>query len=245
MPDPVFEDPRLVEVYDGLEPDRRDLDAYLGIVKELGAHSVLDIGCGTGVFARLLAARGYDVVAVDPARGSLDYARRQPGANDVRWLFGDATDLPPLRVDLATMTGNVAQAIVDPYDWEQTLRGVHAALRPGGRLVFETRDAERRDWERWEFGGVPVATDVPGVGLVEAWGELLEVDLPLLSFRQWRRFASDGAVLSSDSTLRFRTVDEASSDLVEAGFLVEEIRDAPDRPGLEFVFVARAVPSRP
>lgn len=46
---------------------------------------------------------------------------------------------PALRVDLATMTANVAQAIVDPGAWRATLRGAHAALRPGGRLVFETR----------------------------------------------------------------------------------------------------------
>ena len=76
---------------------------------EFGAVTVLDVGCGTGTLACLLAARGLDVVAVDPAAASLDVARRKPGAGRVRWLHADATALPPLRVDLATMTGNVAQ----------------------------------------------------------------------------------------------------------------------------------------
>jgi len=65
---------------------------------------VLDIGCGTGTFACLLAQRGKDVTGVDPASASLDVARRKSGAAQVRWLKGDATTLPPLQVDMVTMT---------------------------------------------------------------------------------------------------------------------------------------------
>jgi len=46
-------------------------------------------------------------------------------------------------------------------------------------------------------------------------------------------------VLASDSTLRFREREEVEAALVEHGFVVDEVRDAPDRPGREFVFVAR------
>src|SRR5687768_13695678 len=103
MADDGFEIPRLAQLYDPLDPDRRDLDVYVGIAEELGARSVLDVGCGTGTFALMLAARGIEVVGVDPARASLDVARAKPGAGGVRWLEGDATTLPPLQVDLATM----------------------------------------------------------------------------------------------------------------------------------------------
>ncbi|MEJ7707650.1 MAG: class I SAM-dependent methyltransferase [Nocardioidaceae bacterium] len=68
-------------------------------------HRVLDVGCGTGTFALLLADRGLEVIGVDPAAGSLDVARAKPGAERVRWIHGDATALPPMQVDLATMTG--------------------------------------------------------------------------------------------------------------------------------------------
>jgi hypothetical protein len=59
-----------------------------------------------------------------------------------------------------------------------------------------------------------------------------------VSFRYTFAFA-DGEVLNSDSTLRFRGRDEVTASLRAAGFTVTEVRDAPDRPGLEFVFVAR------
>ncbi|MEV8152420.1 class I SAM-dependent methyltransferase, partial [Streptomyces fradiae] len=144
MADEAFDDPRLAALYDPLDPDRSDLDLYLRLAGDSGARRVLDIGCGTGVFALLLAARGVDVVGVDPSRASLDVARAKPGAERVRWIHGDATALVPLRVDLATMTANVAQAITDPADWRGTLRGAREALRPGGRLVFETRVPARR-----------------------------------------------------------------------------------------------------
>jgi ubiquinone/menaquinone biosynthesis C-methylase UbiE len=48
MPDAHFADPRLARIYDPLEGDRRDLDAYVAMAAEFGARSVLDVGCGTG-----------------------------------------------------------------------------------------------------------------------------------------------------------------------------------------------------
>ena len=53
------------------------------------------------------------------------------------------------------------------------------------------------------------------------------------------RFESDGAVLTSDSTLRFREREEVVASLAQAGFALLGVRDAPDRPGRELVFVAR------
>jgi hypothetical protein len=68
-------------------------------------------------------------------------------------------------------------------------------------------------------------------------GELTDVSLPLVSFR-WTFVFPDGDVVISDSTLRFRERDEVASDLADNGYVVEEVRDAPDRPGRELVFFA-------
>jgi SAM-dependent methyltransferase len=239
MVDDIFEHPRLVAIYDALDPDRSDLEVYLAIADALGARRVLDVGCGTGTFALLLAGRGLEVTGVDPAGGSLDVARAKPSSSRVHWIHGDATTLPPMQVDLVTMTANVAQAIVDRPDWEGTLRGVYDALRPGGHFVFESRDPADRAWQEWNRAASYSSTEIQGVGAVENWVELVEVHGPLVRFRWTWVFALDREVLTSDSTLRFRGRDEVEAALVAHGFAVDEVRGAPDRPGREFVFLAR------
>jgi hypothetical protein len=64
------------------------------------------------------------------------------------------------------------------------------------------------------------------------------VSLPFVSFRFTYRFLADGAVVTSDSTLRFRGGEEVESSLVAHGYRVLDVRDAADRPGREFVFIA-------
>ncbi len=85
MPDKLFSQSELAQLYDPLDPDRGDLDAYVEILEELGAHSVLDVGCGTGTFALMLAERDFAVTGLDPAKASLDIAKNKPGAEKLRW----------------------------------------------------------------------------------------------------------------------------------------------------------------
>lgn len=244
MPDPIFSHPRLAAVYDAHDSPRDDLDHYEALVDELGARRILDVGCGTGTLALRLAATGHEVTGVDPAAASLAVARAKPGAGRVRWIEGDATAVPPGGGhDLALMTGNVAQVFTTDEAWAATLAAVRHALRPGGHLVFETRRPDARDWERWHGRRRTVAG-------VESWCEVLDVSLPLVTFRWSYRFAADeagnGELLTSDSTLRFRTRDEVEASLAQAGFAGTQVREAPDRPGLEMVFVTRRPePRRP
>lgn len=235
MADEIFQDRRLAELYDPLDPDRGDLDAYLSLAEEFGARKVLDIGCGTGVFALLLADRGVEVVGIDPAGASLDVARAKPGADRVRWIHGDATDLPspPLQVDLVTMTANVAQAITDPEGWRRTLAGAYEALRPGGHLVFETRDPARRAWEAWNREDSYGVTEVPGFGTVESWVELTGVTGQLVTFRWHYTFDGGKKRCVSDSTLRFRERREIETELAITDTCWRTYgRSRPARPGV-------------
>ena len=251
MPDPIFADARLVAHYDAIEGARPDLVHYVDLVDELGARSVLDVGCGTGTFVCLLAERGVEAIGLDPALASLVIARGKPRAERVRWLHGEAASLPrlvdalttPLRVDLATMTGNIAQVFVTDEDWLSALGAVHGVVRPGGHLVFETREPSQEAWREWtreqSFERLEVA--VAGVDdnhWIEHWVEVTEVLDDRVTFR-WTFSFDDGFTLVSDSTLRFRGRDQVGDQLQTSGFVVVDVRDAPDRPGQEHVFVAR------
>jgi SAM-dependent methyltransferase len=239
VPDAVFADPRLALIYDQIDGDRADLDHYDTLLGDLGARVVLDVGCGTGEFACRLANRGVDVIGVDPAQASLDIARGKPAAGKVTWILGDSTALPAIVVDAVTMTGNVAQVFVDDETWYATLSSVRKVLREGGHLIFETRDPAFQGWQEWTRDESMSITDTVA-GRVEHWVELTEVALPLVSFRQSYRFLDTDDLVTSDSTLRFRDRDEILVALASHGFAVVDVRDAPDRPGREFVFVCRA-----
>jgi ubiquinone/menaquinone biosynthesis C-methylase UbiE len=237
--DALFATQRLAEIYDVVEGEREDLDHYLAIAAEFSARSVLDVGCGTGSLACLLADRGVEVTGVDPAAASLDVARAKPGAERVRWLHGDATTVPELQVDLATMTANVSHVILSDEDWSATLSGIHAALRPGGHLVFEARDPSRKPWLSWNREGTYQRFDIPGVGVVETWWDLNGVDGDYVSYRRTYVFGADGVTLTSDSTRRFRWRAEIEGSLESAGYTQVDVHDAPDRPNYEWIFVAR------
>ena len=170
MPDAALDEPRLASIYDALDPDRADLDPYLAMLESFGARSVLDLGCGTGVFVLMLAARGVEVIGVDPSGASLDVARSKPGADRATWIHGDASAIPgSVRVDAVTMTGNVAQVFLTDADWHAALAAILGALRPGGHLIFESRDPDRRAWEEWTEELTRSTTEVPGVGRVTDW----------------------------------------------------------------------------
>ena len=239
MPDALFANPKLAEIYDLLDsPDRPDLAPYLALADEFHAHSVIDLGCGTGTLACRLAALGKEVVGIDPAAVSLAVAKRKAYADKVRWITGTATQLKGLQADLIIMTGNVAQVFVTDEEWMTSLRACRDALRPGGRLVFEVRDPAREAWKGWNREQTYQTIEAPGIGTVETWVELMNVQLPLVTFRHLFVFRKDGSMMTSESTLRFRTRAEIAETLSHAQLTVESVRDAPDRPGLEFVFIA-------
>jgi SAM-dependent methyltransferase len=220
------EDPRSVATYDAECVGRLDHDLYLALAAEWAASDVVDLGCGTGVLAVELARAGCSVVGVDPAAAMIDAARRRPGGDLVTWMQGTAADLPAAGADLIVMTGHVAQYFVDEQHWASTLRDIHRALRPAGRVAFESRVPER-DWRhRWSPERTRATHPHPDGGTFTSWVQVMSWTGDESSFRMTHRghtVLPDGTRLSHDETLRFRNEGELRASLVSAGFEVESL----------------------
>jgi SAM-dependent methyltransferase len=97
---------------------------------------ILDLGCGTGSLALLLAEAGYDVSGIDTSERMLSAARTKALTAGVRihLVRGDAADPPfgPASADVV-LCRHVLWALPDR---DAVLAGWTRLLRPGGRLVL-------------------------------------------------------------------------------------------------------------
>ncbi|KAA2267201.1 class I SAM-dependent methyltransferase [Solihabitans fulvus] len=104
----------------------------------------LDIGCGTGDFARRLAARADHVDAVDRSAPTVAAAVAATAGKSVRFLVGDALELPLDRYDAISCLASIHHLPFGPA--VERLRGL---LTPGGTLVILGCYREETRSDRW------------------------------------------------------------------------------------------------
>jgi SAM-dependent methyltransferase len=216
----VIEDPyrdaELVELYDVDNPGGADHAYYRALADDIEAHSIIDLGCGTGLLTRSFVRPGRRVLGVDPSATMLDYARRQPGAESVTWIHGDAAAIPPTgTVDFATCTGNAIMHI-SPEALPSALAALAGALRQGGILSFESRNPVYREWEQWTREATYGEREIPA-GRLREWVEVSTVDDARVEFDAHNVFP-DGEDRVYTSVLYFRTAEEFTQELGAAGF---------------------------
>lgn len=212
--------------YNELNPDDRDYRFYANLALDRQVRTAIDLGCGTGTLARLLATHGIDVVAVDPDPEMLRVARSidppaEP-AGRVEWRLGDSRDLGAEMADFAVMSGHVAQVFTDDESWMSTLNDLHRALTPGGTLAFESRNPNARKWEGWTRART-LKTISTAEGDVEFWHETVSAELPLVVYDTYTRNLQTRDQHANRDVLAFRGESHLRTSLQDSGFEVTDV----------------------
>lgn len=111
----------------------------------VSSRLVIDLGCGSGIWAEALTASGYQVQGADISSAMIDLARaRVPQA---QFEVASFVDFPIPECRAVTALGEVWSYLFDPQNSFNTLRKmcekIFTALQPGGLLVFDLAEPGR------------------------------------------------------------------------------------------------------
>ncbi|MDB5204763.1 MAG: class SAM-dependent methyltransferase [Candidatus Taylorbacteria bacterium] len=240
-----FSDPRFVALYDNLNALGADSDFFCEKVKELEAQTIIDLGCGTGLLTTKLAEQGYEMIGIEPSDAMLEVARHKPYGEKVKWIIGSSEQMKGLQVDMILMTSHVAQFFLENDEWNTMLKNSHDALKPGGYIVFDARNPLTKPWEKWTRETSSKKLETPN-GEVEMWYQLLEVKENRVVYEIHYFFTKTNEELISVNELIYRSQEEITNYLLDAGFIVEKIYGDWDgslatETSPEMIFIARKI----
>lgn len=141
----------LAASYDRLTNDvdyKAVVDFYNQILKRENVHprTAVDLACGTGSVAILLAEQGIKVTAVDMSEDMLTVASQKVRDMDNAPMFvcQPLQELKlPRGVDLAVCALDSLDYITDPKDCAQAIKQIYKALNPGGIFIFDVNTPEK------------------------------------------------------------------------------------------------------
>lgn len=99
---------------------------------------VIDLGCGSGIWAKALTAAGYQVLGIDLSDAMLDLAKKKAPKADFQQASILRVKLP--KCDAVTSIGECLNYQFDQHgkvETQQLFTRIYEALRPGGIFIFD------------------------------------------------------------------------------------------------------------
>lgn len=124
------------------------VDFYFQILEKenLKPRTAVDLACGTGSVALLLAKKGLQVIAVDMSEEMLTVAaqKTQDMPDPPQFVCQKLQKLSlPRGVDLAVCALDSMDYITDPADCAEAIRRIYRVLNPGGCFIFDVNTPEK------------------------------------------------------------------------------------------------------
>lgn len=135
----------LAEFYDQLTTDVPYVRWANYLEKQFARHknpirSIVELGCGTGTLAAILAARGYQVTAVDLSPDMLSVAAEKCEELDVQLVCQDMSKLAlPMQADAVICCLDSLNYVTRPAQVQRTFQRVFRTLKPGGLFLFDVK----------------------------------------------------------------------------------------------------------
>ncbi len=216
-----FSDPRLVALHDTLNALANDSEFFCQEAAKLSAETIIDLGCGTGLLTCELAKRGHQMIGIEPSEAMLDVARAKPCADQINWIKGSFEQMKSLQADMVLMTSHVAQFFLDDKEWQAMLEAAHQALKPGGHIVFDVRRLTDPPFSGWPTEDSRKKFDNTTAGPIEWWFKLLSVENKRVCYELHYLFTQSDEEVVSINELVFRSQEEITLALSDAGFEIE------------------------
>ena len=130
------------EMYQHVFDYEKEFHFYDAILKANNCHTILEVGCGSGMLARRFLANGYDYLGLDLYNEMLDIARREVLSD--RFIQCDMRNLSfDQQFDAILITGRSLAYVIDNQGIIDTLQGVYKSLKENGLFVFGVFDANQ------------------------------------------------------------------------------------------------------
>ena len=196
------------------------IDRTLG---DIAGLAVADIGCGSGTVTRKLAARGADLVGVEPNAAQVAAAEAKGGGPRYVVAPGEATGLDSQSLDVVLFSRSLHHA----EDMDAALREACRILKPGGRIAVLEPDPDGPFTPVMRYVDDETAVYAQAQAALEAAvsGGRLERG-PALRYATKYRVGDAEAMLADLITVDSgRTLAEADRDAFEAAFAAAHISD--------------------
>ncbi|MDA2921837.1 class I SAM-dependent methyltransferase, partial [Patescibacteria group bacterium AH-259-L07] len=143
----------------GVWHQQNDIDPVIfNILGSVKNKKIIEIGCGNGYFARLLAKRGADVTAIDLSSKLLTFAiaKEEHKPLGIKYLIRDAANLRDLKSKSFDI-GISNMSLMDIADTESAIKEMSRVLKRGNRFIFSITHPvfcdSRQQWVIIKEGG--------------------------------------------------------------------------------------------
>ncbi|KAA3624003.1 MAG: class I SAM-dependent methyltransferase [Bacteroidetes bacterium] len=197
--------------------------------------SVLDLGCGPGLYTEFFAKKGHKVTGIDISKNSIDYASKSAKDKGLNIDYQHASyldvDLGQENFDLVVLI-YTDLGVLFPTDREKLLANIFKALKKGGVFIFDVlKDIGLKDKlspKSWEASKSGFWKETPYLALSESFlyekekvilfqHTIIEPNEDIETYRFWTHFFSQKDISAMLKQQNFSNIKFREDILPESG----------------------------